>query len=108
MSQAVSTDTASPSGVILLTEESAEPRPPRRGFLKTLITAPIAAVATHKLLLPSPTAPIVTPADAAARLKRGLAEAEAAFRDLFPGVPVSLRGNCLDDGPAEPDHQLRL
>jgi hypothetical protein len=53
---AVSTDTTSPSGAILLMEESAEPRPPRRGFLKTVITAPAAALATHRFLIAPPAA----------------------------------------------------
>lgn len=80
---------------LLLMEEGSEPRPARRGFLRTLITAPAAALATHRLLI-APSAPIITTADAEQRLKRGLAEVEQAFRDLFPGIPVSVRGNCLD------------
>lgn len=30
------------------------------------------------------------------RLRQHLAGAEAALRELFPGVSVSVRGNCLD------------
>ncbi|WP_442756606.1 hypothetical protein ACNHKD_08405 [Methylocystis sp. JAN1] len=45
---------------ILLTEQ-----PARRGFLRTLIAAPVAALATHKLILPAPA--LITPEDAAAR-----------------------------------------
>lgn len=79
---------------LLLTEEAA-PQPARRGFLRTLITAPVAALATHRLILPGPV-PLVAPEDAAARLERHVQGVEAAMRDLFPGAQIAIRGNCLD------------
>jgi hypothetical protein len=55
---AVPTDTTTlpARGTLLLMEEGAEPRPARRGFLRTLITAPAAALATHRLLIAPPAA----------------------------------------------------
>src|SRR4051812_40284603 len=82
---------------LLLMEESAEPRPARRGFLRTLITAPAAALATHRLLI-APSLPALTGPSPEERLKRGLAEVEAAFRDMFPSIPLVVRGNILDGG----------
>ena len=70
--------------ILLLSEEGVEQR---RGFLKNLIAAPVAALATHKLILPVQ-AKIVTPDDAALRLKQHMAGVEAAMRDLFPGAEV--------------------
>jgi hypothetical protein len=73
---------------LLLTEQ-----PARRGFLRTLIAAPAAALATHRLILPAQA--LATPDDAAARLQRHLAGVEAAMRDLFPGASVRQWGNAL-------------
>ncbi|WP_442755883.1 hypothetical protein ACNHKD_04300 [Methylocystis sp. JAN1] len=81
---------------LLLLEEGSEQRPARRGFLKNLVMAPVAAFATHKLIVPAQT--IVTHDDAAARLKYHMAGMESAFRDLFPGVPVAVKGNVLNGG----------
>ncbi|RTL88102.1 MAG: hypothetical protein EKK29_05855 [Hyphomicrobiales bacterium] len=62
---------------ILLTEQ-----PARRGFLRSLFAAPVAALATHKLILPANA--LVTPGDAAARLAHHVAGAEVAFGELYP------------------------
>ena len=66
-------------GDILLTEEPA-PRS-RRGLLRTLITAPVAALATHRFLIAPGTtlAPIVTVASAEDRLRHHIAGVEAAM-----------------------------
>ncbi len=74
---------------LLLTEE-----PARRGFLRSLVMAPVAALATHRLIMPAQA--LVTPDDAALRLKQHMAGVEAAMRDLFPGAKVNVLGNCLD------------
>lgn len=79
---------------LLLTEEQA-PRS-RRGLLRTLFTAPIAALATHRLLI-APT-PIVTVASAEERLRHHVDGVEAAMQDLFPMCKIDVRGNCLDGG----------
>ncbi|MBI1981703.1 MAG: hypothetical protein HYS63_09180, partial [Methylocystis sp.] len=74
---------------LLLTEE-----PARRGFLRSLVMAPVAALATHRLIMPAQA--LVTPDDASLRLKQHMAGVEAAMRDLFPGAKVNVWGNCLD------------
>jgi hypothetical protein len=76
------------NGDLLLTEEA----PARRGFLRTLVAAPVAALATHRLILPART--IVE--DPAERLQRHVSGVEAAMRDLFPGVHVRHWGNAFD------------
>ncbi|WP_457797439.1 hypothetical protein [Methylocystis sp. S23] len=58
---------------IFLTEE-----PARRGFLRTLITAPAAALATHRLILPGETSP-------KERARRAWAEFSAAMREMTAG-----------------------
>jgi hypothetical protein len=72
---------------LLLTEQA----PDRRGFLRRLVAATGAATATHTLLLPAQ--PVITPADAAARLAHHLAAAEAAFADLYPQGEIFQWGN---------------
>lgn len=79
---------------LLLTEQA----PARRGFLRSLIAAPVAALATHRLILPAQA--VITPDDAAARLQRHLDGAEAAMRELFPGAEITVLGNCLGEGLA--------
>lgn len=75
---------------LLLTEQ-----PARRGFLRSLVAAPAAALATHRLILPADA--LASPADdPAARLKHHLDGVEAAMRDLFPGVHVRRWGNALE------------
>jgi len=73
---------------LLLTEKE----PARRGFLRTLVAAPIAALATHRLILPEQK--IITPDDAAERLRTHVQGAEEAMRDLFASDarwPVQVR-----------------
>src|SRR4051794_12658944 len=61
---------------------------PRRNFLVRALgfTAAGAALAV----------PIVTVASAEERLEHHLRGAVDAYRDLFPGVPVIVRGNAID------------
>lgn len=75
---------------LILTEE-----PARRGFLRNLILAPAAALATHRLIVPAQA--LVTPGDAVERLREHVAGVEAAMRDLFPGANVRQWSNCLSD-----------
>lgn len=82
--------------VLLLSEDGAEPL---RGFLRKLIAAPAAALATHRLILPAH-AGIITPEDAAARLQHHLDGVKAAMQDLFPAAAVSTIGNCLNGNHA--------
>lgn len=84
---------------LLLTE-----RPARRGFLRSLIAAPVAALATHKLILPAEA--LVKPDAAAARLAHHVAGAEAAFRELYPQGEIYQWGN--HDGRGDPDLQGRF
>ena len=72
-----------PNPDLLLTEE-----PARRGFLRSLVIAPVAALATHKLIVPAHA--IVTPDDAAERLRIHMNGVEAAMRDLFPAADVKI------------------
>ncbi|MGJ0506552.1 MAG: hypothetical protein ACR652_05320 [Methylocystis sp.] len=76
---------------LLLTE-----RPARRGFLRSLIAAPAAALATHKLILPAQA--LVTPGDAAARLAHHVAGTEKAFRELYPEGEIFEWGNHRGEG----------
>jgi len=86
----------------------------RRGSLCGLTTLPL--IGGGVTLIGQPTAaaaPIVTVASAEERLRRGLADVEAAFRDLFPGTGVVIRGNVLNGAhvsygrmfQAEPDNR---
>ncbi|MGJ0507477.1 MAG: hypothetical protein ACR652_10130 [Methylocystis sp.] len=75
-----------------------EQEPARRGFLRSLVAAPVAALATHKLILPAQA--LVTPDDAATRLAHHLAGAEAAMRDLFPAAHIEPWGNYLGNASA--------
>ena len=59
-----------PAGGVLLTEQTG-----RRGFLRGLILAPAAAVATHRLILPNE----ATPAE---RARRAWADFSAAMREM--------------------------
>ncbi len=77
---------------LLFYEDGVEPR---RGFLRTLLAAPVAAMATHRLILPTQ-AGIIAPDEAARRLQHHLDGVKAAMQDLFPGAVVSTMGNCLD------------
>lgn len=79
--------------VLLLSEDRVEPR---RGFLKRLFAAPVAALATHQLILPAKAAEIIRPDEAAARLQHHVDGVKAAMQDLFPGAVVGAFGNCLD------------
>ena len=72
-----------------------EKEPPRRGFLRSLVMAPAAAMATHRLILPADTIP--TPTDPAARLQHHLKGVEAAMGDMFPGLKITSWDNCFDD-----------
>lgn len=58
---------------LLLTEE-----PARRGFLRSLVMAPFAALATHKLILPGQDSP-------EDRARRAWAEFSAAMREITAG-----------------------
>jgi hypothetical protein len=53
-------------------------QPARRGFLRTLITAPAAALATHRLILPGEISP-------EERARRAWAEFSAAMREMTAG-----------------------
>jgi hypothetical protein len=68
-------------------------QPARRGFLRNLIAAPVAALATHKLILPAQA--LGAPEDAAARLQYHLDGVESAMRDLFPDARVRRWGTAL-------------
>jgi len=65
---------------------------PRRNFLVRALgfTAAGAAVAV----------PVLAVESAEARLAHHVTGAAAAFRDLFPGVPIVIRSNCLNGGHA--------
>lgn len=80
--------------MLLKTDLLLQEQPARRGFLRTLIAAPAAVLATHKLILPAQT--IVTPDDPLARLEHHLAGVAAAMRDLYPGVRVRRWGTALE------------
>lgn len=77
---------------LLFSEDGVEPR---RGFLRKLLVAPVATMATHRLILPTQ-AGFVAPDEAARRLQYHLDSVKAAMQDLFPGAVVSTMGNCLD------------
>src|SRR5215207_8534949 len=61
---------------------------PRRNFLVRALGFTAAGAAM--------TVPIVTVASAEERLKHHIDGAVAAFRDLFPGLPIVVRGNAMD------------
>lgn len=78
--------------ILFFSEDGVEPR---RGFLRKLFVAPVAAMATHRLIMPAQ-AGIVAPDEAARRLQHHLDGVKAAMQDLFPGAVVGAFGNCLD------------
>ena len=65
-----------------------EKEPPRRGFLRSLVMAPAAAMATHRLIMPT---------DPAARLQHHLKGVEAAMADMFPGLKITTWDSCFFD-----------
>jgi len=83
---------------LLLIEET----PSRRriiGGLRNLLMAPAAALATHKLILP--TEALVTPADASARFQHHLDGLQQAFADLYPQGEFKVRSGIKMEGHDE-------
>lgn len=82
---------------LLLAEEGVEAATPRRGFLQNLIAAPVAALATHKLILPEQEK-LTTPQDAVERMRHHANGLRDAMQELFPMANVQLQGNILEGG----------
>lgn len=76
-----------------------EGKPARRGFLRNLVAAPAAALATHRLILPAEA--LVTPADASARMQHHLDGLREAFLQVYPTGELRIRRSArapVDDG----------
>jgi hypothetical protein len=78
---------------LLLTEQE----PARRGFLRSLILAPAAALATHRLILPGETTP-------EERARRAWSEFSAAMREISVGADG---WKILGAGDVKPLHELQ-